>query len=264
MLSLIFGLDPDVIAAWPGGQVFCTYVEKSLYILANNTSQGVWTVLDQPTPGHHEICWHLCLSVLEIFQSLGDDEATLERVYKRLIENYKKTPREILPVDKQTVLQAIFAVLCCTSMALEPVVKNPDPTSQEATISVHARNISKIYSSNSLRVPIHKVFRSFRATLGTRNLEAISVSPNGNIEAGLRSGEMLYAATLNFASLSTIGRVRVAWVNDLSSHLIFDRPTRTLYVFRFPTYCVLNVLDKNRRVRVLQRYDSARVSVLCC
>ncbi|KAL8926614.1 MAG: hypothetical protein Q9172_001713 [Xanthocarpia lactea] len=56
----------------------------------------------------------------------------------------------------------------------------------------------------------------------------------------------LYLSTVNYRSLQTIGKIRIRWVDDLSSHLDFDSATRGLSVFRFPTFCALNTLRNSR------------------
>lgn len=64
--------------------------------------------------------------------------------------------------------------------------------------------------------------------------------------------DALYMPSLNYFSLLTVGRVRIRLVDTVTAHLAFDRPTRTLSIFRFPTFCVTNV-HCSQGLEILQR-----------
>lgn len=57
-----------------------------------------------------------------------------------------------------------------------------------------------------------------------------------------RHDNFLYASSVNYFSLATFGRVKLEWLDDISSHLVFDRQKRKLSVFRFPSYCAAAIL----------------------
>ncbi|KAL9034748.1 MAG: hypothetical protein Q9180_005235, partial [Flavoplaca navasiana] len=50
----------------------------------------------------------------------------------------------------------------------------------------------------------------------------------------------LNTSVLNAYALTKIGKLKIEWSERFGSHLIFDRNTRTLFLFRFPTFCALN------------------------
>lgn len=66
-------------------------------------------------------------------------------------------------------------------------------------------------------------------------------------------------AFLNIATLTKVAKIKIQWSPFLTAHLMFDRYTRTLTLFRFPSFCALcympqggrNLLD--RQVLVLSR-----------
>jgi len=47
---------------------------------------------------------------------------------------------------------------------------------------------------------------------------------------------MIYENTVNFDSLSTIGRLTVRWVDSIANHLAFDQEKHVVCVFRLPTF----------------------------
>lgn len=104
-------------------------------------------------------------------------------------------------------------------------------------------------ASCNLRRPIGNMFYSFRGhAQDTETSEHHPASSGTQIS----SGHVLYESSLNYFSLYTIGRVRLQWVDTLTAHLAFDRSTRTLYVFRFPSFCVANILCKHD-IQVLKK-----------
>ncbi len=47
-------------------------------------------------------------------------------------------------------------------------------------------------------------------------------------------------ASINYATLSQIGGIQIAWSDTLSAHLNFDPATSTLFLFRLPSFCVVH------------------------
>ena len=157
------------------------------------------------------------------------------------------------------VLRAIFAVLCWTSATLKPLLD--DQATAVTTYAANpvdvqkflwAENSSQKYSSKDLRRPIGKMFCSFRNYTEGGEESNYSVS-SGIQSSGSSSDDILYESSLNYFSLYTIGRVKLKWVDTLTSHLAFDHSTRTLSVFRFPSFCMTNVLRKHE-VKVIEKY----------
>ncbi|KAL9039220.1 MAG: hypothetical protein Q9180_002657 [Flavoplaca navasiana] len=50
----------------------------------------------------------------------------------------------------------------------------------------------------------------------------------------------LSTSVLNAFAITRIGKLKIKWSELFSTHLMFDRNTRTLTLFRFPTFCALN------------------------
>lgn len=56
----------------------------------------------------------------------------------------------------------------------------------------------------------------------------------------------LYVSSLNYASLKTISKVKLVWVNSLTNHLDFNATSRQLSIFRFPSYCAISTLESHK------------------
>ncbi|KAK3366726.1 hypothetical protein B0T24DRAFT_558001, partial [Lasiosphaeria ovina] len=100
------------------------------------------------------------------------------------------------------------------------------------------------------RRPITKVFRASRG---------VSEGSSGNVGIAASANGTIYESSDNFSSLYTVGRVRIKWVEDLKSHLAFDRQFRTLSVFCLPSFCVGSIL-RTQKITVLQQVTSELLS----
>lgn len=85
------------------------------------------------------------------------------------------------------------------------------------------------------------------------------MAADNSVGAGAGNEDVLYVSSLEYSALFTIGRVRLNWVDTLSSHLVFGRSKHTLSVFRYPSFCVANIIRK-KDVNVIKEYVSLRPS----
>lgn len=192
--------------------------------------------------------------MIKIFQAIRESDASIEKVYERLVDDAGQPLADVKAGEKVHVLRAIFAVLCLTSATLKPIMNDElDSTTCDAAIpgviqnsaSLTAENSFRKYSSKDLRRPVSKFFYSFR----NHDLEE---PEHGNSSGAQSSSDVLYESKLNYFSLFTIGQVKLKWVDTLSGHLAFDTATRTLSIFCFPSFCVANIL-RQHDVKVLKK-----------
>jgi hypothetical protein len=179
--------------------------------------------------------------------------------YERLLKNLKISWRDIESHDSQKIIRGMFAVICWTSATLKPIlhtetlctITNTLNSTLGQNILLEAENSSQIYSYSNLRRPISKILHHFQPHYADVKEVEDPLGDLRNQSGGGMSNDVLYESSLNYFSLSTIGRVRITWVDTLTSHLAFDRSTRTLSIFRFPSFCATNVLGKPN-IKVLQ------------
>lgn len=262
MIELLYGLSADHASKWPGILVFCRHLESCFEELLDHKFGIIWTILGQDSPSVAVDCWPWFFAVIETFQALQDDDPSIEKAYQRLLEN-AKSPHETKADQKIQVLRAMFAVLCWTSATLKPLLEDEGTAATAGGTNagvvenslLMAENSSQKHSSKDFRRPISKLFYSFRNHVGgaeesehhpaSCEIQGIEIESSGN--------DVLYQSSLNNSSLFTIGRVRLKWVDILTAHLIFDRSTRTLSVFRFPSFCAANILGTHN-IKVLNKY----------
>ncbi|KAH8703632.1 hypothetical protein BGW36DRAFT_443975 [Talaromyces proteolyticus] len=238
-IELLFQLPAKHALEWPGILVFCSHLESRFEELLNPQFGTIWRILGCTAPLTAVGCWHWCFAVIRAFQALSDEESCMDKAYKRLLENSKISENEIESYDKLQVLRAMFAVLCWTSAIIKPILDVEAVTSTLET------------ANSNLRRPIAKVFFYFQSNTTDVQKPGDYLANGGNQSSGGSSDDVLYESSLNYSSLSTIGRVKLKWVDTLTAHLAFDRSTRVLSVYRFPSFCATKVLC-NGDVQVLK------------
>lgn len=224
----------------------------------------MWTVLGVPHPTHPADCWpwfRVVCSIIHMLHEAASIEDVWDGVRSSAPVNTVAT-RQPTDTENQACLIGIFSVLCWGSITLQPILSWDDlgPTprllvrqpSQSQTGDHHQHGLRM----DIVRRPIHAIFRNFRKTMSTTRwrqpIGGSSASDSAkcyhcaNESTNTEESTVLFTSTLNYDSLKTIGKIRLRWVDDLSSHLDFDSQNRSLSVFRFPSLCALGALEKSR------------------
>lgn len=250
-IRVLFGLPREFALDCPGILLFCHHLEKHLEELLIPQYNAIWKVLKavgSPTIDH---CWKWCFEVLEAFQSLNADDDSIAEACSKLIAKARNNHHDISDEEELCMQRAVFAVLCWTSATLRPLTSHESPTLPHSVEgSAHrpllrAENTSRVYTiydPNEVQRTLSYFFSSFQYR--DENIEGATECQRGSIihSVNFRSDDRLYESALNYSSLFTIGGVKIKWVDTLTAHLAFNRRTRTLSIFRFPSFCVANVL----------------------
>ena len=177
-----------------------------------------------------------------------NENVSMEKVCKHLINDRSV---ELTAQERDCTLLAIFAVLCWTSMTLVPDMDPEQTMITESNVGLSFRakglkivELSQTSLDSTARRPITKLFGILKGLI--KDLEIV-----GAVSAATDT-DTIYESSINFFSLHTIGRVQIKWVEDLTSHLAFDRQSRTLSVFCLPTFCVSCIL-RTQEVKILQQ-----------
>lgn len=234
----------------------------------------IWKLMGQEQPSDPVLVWAWCFFVINTFKASKDPDPSIDKIGRKMLETARgpmiRRGDRLEPSyeEKTHMLQAIFAVLCWTSATLKPIIgdaamhlshKLPNTeidkegnVRQESVL--FASNCSRVYSSSQLRRPASLMFHTYRLQVPTNAVRGDGIltgldiqSPGNNLE------DMLYEPSLTFDSLHMIGRVGIKWVDTLTAHLSFNRHTRELSVYRYPSFCVAKILSKEK-VEVIERY----------
>lgn len=249
---------------------FYEHLEACFLQLQQPYFNVLWQLIGINTPADTSDCWKWCFKVIQAFQSL-DNDASLERAYSALVTETRGKALEVKEVDKQRILEAMFAILCWTSATLKPIIGvELVPDAHRAStlragqnFRLTATNVNRTYTHRDVRRPISKIFYVFSHHSVTLNppqqdswapaFQRDDLAP-AQVAAptdGQGVESTLFESSLNYASLHTIGRLRLKWVDTLTEHLVLHRSTREVGIFRIPSLCVANIIG-NSSVQVLE------------
>jgi len=246
----MFGLSEKHAQQWPGVHVFCSRIEESFKVLLDEEFAIVWKIVEREKPQLAFEGWQWCCLVFKAFramQTVSSSTASIHGVVQYLMEIGSM---KLNQAEGDRSLLAIFAVLCWTSMTVAlsldlNQIRESSNSYQHLTFKlmghVQTDDLSGTTLSQTAKRPISKLFRSLK-----------NVPKEAQLVGGQHEVDTLYTSTLNFASLQTISRIRLKWVEDLESHLSFDRLSRTLSVFCLPTYCAYSI-SRTQYIDVVQQ-----------
>lgn len=236
LLFSIFGLENDVFGQWPGAYVYMRYIERELrsmqYVLFD-------PVLHELYPGHAGGYKGSVTFMCDLAKQLKNNmtrHMSIEEVLQDLLRS-----REVTSVPLPELYHAIFAIIGWTTMLVRPII---DPFDREASLS-NFRIIKPSRNGGMALQPLDLVKRPITTVL--KAFGKVIPEFDGKVIGNPRmESEALYVSTLNYHSLQTFGKINIRWVDVLSAHLEFDPLTRTLMLFRFPTFCALNCIQEEK------------------
>ncbi|KAL4900843.1 hypothetical protein BDW74DRAFT_91076 [Aspergillus multicolor] len=238
----IFGVSAEDARTYPGLFVYCQHLEAEYDRLsADPTSQTMRSLIHAPAT-----CWSWYSTIINAWGTLGPNERenpTLEQLIAPYISNHTTTEQ------KASIMQAFVNTFCLVSASLAPSipVAPPEPAltrSEPQVFTLKAKYAGRYCSAvRSDSEHMQQLFSHFGKSRSV---------PQDNSGVNNRS-EFLSIAKVNFACLSTIGRVRLEWVDTMSAHLLFDHRTRTLSVYSYPSVCVACILGSGSLVPEMKK-----------
>jgi hypothetical protein len=100
---------------------------------------------------------------------------------------------------------------------------------------------------------MHQFLMGFGVLLPSRCLHFHGTQEEERAFRALKSVE---PASFNAFLLLSIGRICIKWVDSVSHHMELDQTTKTLYLYRYPSFCKLNlpVADTEQRGSVIHAF----------
>lgn len=241
-LQSLFGCSAEQIQRLPSIMTWCRYLEERFLPLLGDNFVSMWMAIGLSRPRTAADCWKWFAMVTTSIVQFDDAGASIEDIWEMTVDlcmPERMAAQGMIDSEKSACLIAVFAVLCWGSMSLSPqlVVSDLDASNRLSVLHLQPNQGLKM---DFVERPISAVFR---------HLQRARRSPRWQPPIGLNGSSgntVLYVSSLNFGSLKALGRVRLQWVNDIDSHLDFNARSRTLSVFRHPSFCALTALGDNR------------------
>ena len=64
----------------------------------------------------------------------------------------------------------------------------------------------------------------------------------------LKAITQVSSTSLNAKLLSTVGKIQIRWTDVLACHLELDKSSNSLYLYRYPSFCLANLAGSDRKV----------------
>ena len=166
----------------------------------------------------------VCSEVAQLCREIGV-HSSIDSIAKQLLARYY-VPIDIDAERLKGVYQLVFACIGWVTMMFSPVA---NPLLTEFCFTQQRRD-----SGNHRRVT-DTANRPVGGML--RNLDVVPVHCKPQASLVTEDTSLLAVSNLNLFTLSRIGSLSVAWVDDLASHCKMDLVRKELMLFRFPSYC---------------------------
>lgn len=175
-------------------------------------------------------------------ESRGIDEIIMHLIQKRLFVSDENDTNTFL---RQRHL--VFAILGWQSMLFLPSL-NTCPLNEFAVYQdINQPNSRLVFDTLKMSTDLADremavLLKGFGNLLPARSPDLANVASEASKVAS--AWFPIDPAEVNIHLLSTLLRVRLHWVETLALHLDYDQTTRTLSLFRFPSFCVATLRSK--------------------
>ncbi|KAL8902571.1 MAG: hypothetical protein Q9207_004572, partial [Kuettlingeria erythrocarpa] len=230
LLHLCLGLESHVLDKET--RFFLDYLESVLVRtdVTNSLDRHLRPEFHAQRP-HLDRALALVCEVLEIYRDSSDlaIQQTLQQLYTRRVLQDNSAPHA---EDELKVL--IFNILGWVTLLFEPSHNHRSSSFRILNPCAVSSLKTSVLLSKSLW-PLDELLRAFGDLLPQRT----------EVDGGDDSDDQLafQVSYLSAATLHSIGKISIAWVDSLSAHLNFEPAGPTLYLFRFPSICKLQQSD---------------------
>ena len=236
VLAKWFGLEPAQIHQWqPGVSVLCAHFESLFKPFLEDPNAAIWQILDgEQRERTARDCWSLLYQFCDALEKIEDTNPDIGHIYQKMNFDAGNTSQRGRNTVSNPQAISIYAVLCWTTMTLQPSLELPVNGSTDWAFAKGEPTI-KI---ESLHRPISVLFQRIYNALPSNRWKCPVGAPVAD------KNKTLHVSSLNYKCLKTIGSISIKWVDNICNHLDFDAKRRKLSLFRFPTLCVLSTSGK--------------------
>ncbi|KAF1955968.1 hypothetical protein CC80DRAFT_473977 [Byssothecium circinans] len=182
--------------------------------------------------------WH------EVWIQASMSDSSIDTIVTHLFDKkLKKMEDDIEALSHARNL--VFAIIGWQTMLYKPDMGSCIPT-QLAIVDETDEYRGYAYmdlrqDQNASRKALHEFLMGFGALLPCYNF---STSASDDDKRALETTKVVSPESLNAHLLNSAGGIHIKWTDSLACHLEFDANSSTLYLFRFPTFCAINLLSQ--------------------
>jgi hypothetical protein len=139
----------------------------------------------------------------------------------------------------------VFAIIGWQTMLYRPDMRSCLPTQIAIADETDGHRGGAHYclrqSQSACKKPVSEFLLGFGVLLPPRNFSALASEVD---RAALRDIKTVAAGSFNAYLLACVAGVTIRWMDCLACHLEYDVSSNTLYLFRYPSFCLANLPEK--------------------
>jgi hypothetical protein len=172
--------------------------------------------------------------------TIENNPVSIDEIVLHLVENkFLHLVNEASPMVAKNL---VFAVLGWQTMLYRADTRSCCP-SQLAIADDMDGHKGQAYmclrqSMSTCQAKLHQFLLGFGVLLPPLNFNSLLTEESGETFEQFKS---VTTTSLNAYSLTCIAKVKIKWVDSLACHLEFDAHSNTLFLFRYPSFCVVNL-----------------------
>ncbi|KAI9668387.1 MAG: hypothetical protein M1831_001141 [Alyxoria varia] len=193
----------------------------------------------------------LCSVWVEVAKYLHDSPASIDDIVKRLcLEGTIKMDMEASDKDRQmeAARSLVFALIGWQTLLYLPDIGST-PSSILAIDNDTdgyqcASRLSLKQEHSMCRRPLVECLNGFGVLLPPSGFVLDSSDTGQASSTSPAVSRTIEPSSFNAFLLSSVTKTRIKWVESLSCHLEFDEGANVLFLFRFPSFCAMNLLGQ--------------------
>ena len=234
VLSTVFDKSKAEVEAWPGCKAYILYLTHELDALRDVQFEPFWIRLSIQVPISSADTLAFAASLARVYVTAPKPGSSLDEILDILLAKHDLNMRMLPASDVANARHIGFYVLLTLTTFMKPTIGAAD---SGFTIEISQRTAAFRggQSIDCARRPISNLLRGYGPLLPTYE----------QVTRGIDSVESntIRVSSLNYASLKMMAKVNIEWTPVLSSHLVFRPMSRTLMLYKFPTFCALHAIS---------------------
>lgn len=199
---------------------------------------------------------HSLVSFPRIFEKVAESAGlgcSLEEIATRLLQLDLIKSGDLYN-DIQIARTVVFAILGWQTMLYEPAFQTCPPQ-QLAIADVLDGHFSQAFMKlKQDQSRVSDCLSDFLLGFGLMlPREDLCISEDPEDCHAFESVTIIHPAEFNVALLQSLARINIKWIDVMAPHLEFDKATNTLFLFRYPSFCLANIPSQEIHNGVIYR-----------
>jgi hypothetical protein len=233
----IFGLQTIDIKEWPGLLTYHQHVLAEFYRYGKPWVQLAFSqACGKEAIDFKDVVTPIS-EVSGIIKSSPDSDCTVLDILQRWLHHHGKDYEQLDAASWADCQSAIFCILTWTTLMIDGDVSPIHSGFQISFPPGYLRAPARQPQDAAAR-PIASFLRAFGQGPQFPFIDHDAAYSQPSLD-------LIQITCVNFAMLREFGKVSIEWTTTMTCHLLFSTLTRTLLLFRLPTFCALGCIESS-------------------